>query len=188
MRKIFLATLLILFLIPGLTRAICEGPLVPCGRDLNDNGKIDPEEQCQFCHLFVLFNNVVDYLLTCLAPIIAVLMLVIGGFYFLIAGPSPARVGRAKSIVTTAIIGITIIMISWVFINTFFTYIGIAKWTGLGTWWEIDCSGGGGVPSTCAGFGGFCSGVGECRLNNGSCHVFSPLGCEPFPCCCIVHH
>jgi len=29
--------------------------------------------------------------------------------------------------------------LAWVFLNTFFDYIGVAEWTGLGSWWQIDC-------------------------------------------------
>jgi len=135
MRKIFLITLLLfLFLVPISTQAaiICDvPPLVPCGRA----GTPD----CQFCHIFVLINNILNYILTCLTPIIAALMMVIGGFYLLIAGGSPELFSRAKSIVTAAVIGLVIIFVSWVFLNTFLDMIGVAEWTGLGTWWKIEC-------------------------------------------------
>jgi len=119
-----------LFLSPVSVQAICEGPIVPCG------GEGDP---CQFCHIFVLLNNIINYVLTCLTPIVAGFMMVLGGFYFLIAGPSPEKVKQANSVITAAVIGLVIIMISWIFLNTFLDMIGVAEWTGLGTWWEIEC-------------------------------------------------
>ncbi|XOB40254.1 MAG: pilin [Candidatus Nealsonbacteria bacterium] len=119
-----------LFLFPFQTQAICEGQIVPCG------GSGNP---CTFCHIFVLLNNILSFILTCLAPIISGLMLMIGGFYFLAAGPSPEKVTQAKSILTATIIGLVIILASWVFLNTFLTGIGVAEWTGLGTWWKIQC-------------------------------------------------
>jgi len=119
-----------LFLVPVRVLAICQGPLVPCGGEGNP---------CQFCHIFVLINNILNFILTCLTPIIASLILVIGGFYLLTAGPSPEKVSQAKSIITAAVIGIVIIFVAWVFLNTFLDAIGVAEWTGLKTWWKIEC-------------------------------------------------
>ncbi len=107
--------------------AICEGPIVPCGGD----------NPCQFCHIFVLITNIVNYVLTCLVPIIAGLMIIIGGLYLLAAGASPETLGKAKSVITAAVIGLVIIFLAWVFLNTLLDFMGIADWTGLGTWWEF---------------------------------------------------
>jgi len=131
MKNLFLLTfVLILALSPALVLAICTGSLVPCGGEGNP---------CQFCHIFVLINNIITLILTCLAPIVAGLMLVIGGLYLLAAGPSPENVSKAKSIITSAVIGLVIIFVAWVFLNTFLAAIGVADWTGLTTWWEIKC-------------------------------------------------
>jgi hypothetical protein len=127
----FLPTVILVFFflsLAGQIFAICEGPIVPCGGEGNP---------CQFCDIFVLINNIIGFILTCLTPIIAGLMLVFGGLYMLTAGPSPERVGQAKSIITSVIIGLVIIFIAWVFLNTFLSYIGLASWTG--TWWQIQC-------------------------------------------------
>lgn len=131
--------MLFLFLTPVSVWAGCEGPIVPCG------GEEDP---CQFCHIFELLNNIINYVLTCLTPIVAGFMMVLGGFYFLIAGPRPEKVSKAKSVITAAVIGLVIIFLSWVFLNTFLDMIGVAKWTGffdnpatpeIEGWWQIKC-------------------------------------------------
>ncbi len=127
-----------LFLIPNQTQAA----LVPCG------GETQPA--CQFCHIFVLLNNIFVFLLIPnadinnnfpLVPTIAGLMLIIGGLYLLTAGASPSALGKAKSVITAAIIGMVIIFIAWVFLNTLLSFMGIAVWTGLGTgpggWWDF---------------------------------------------------
>lgn len=111
--------------------AICEGPIVPCG--------MSGQPICQFCHIFALINNILNFLLTCLTPVIAGLMLVFGGLYLLTAGTSPERFSQAKSIITAVIIGLVIVFLSWIFLNTFLDAIGVAEWTGLGTWWKISC-------------------------------------------------
>jgi len=110
--------------------AICEGPLVPCGFG---------GDQCHFCHIFVLIDNIINFILTCLTPIFAGFMIIIGGIYLLIAGGSPELFDKAKKVLTGAVIGLVVIFVAWVFLNTFFDYIGVAEWTGLGTWWEIKC-------------------------------------------------
>jgi len=132
-QNLFLLTfVLILALSPALVLAICTGPLVPCGGEGNP---------CEFCHIFVLINNVISFSLTCLAPLVAVLLLVFGGFYLLTAGPDPEKVKKARSIIFSAVIGLVIIFVAWVFLNTFLDFIGVVEWTGLKTWWKIDCGG-----------------------------------------------
>jgi len=115
--------------------------------------------------------------LTCLTPIIAGLMLTLGGFYFLIAGPSPEKVRDAKAIITAAVIGLVIIFVAWIFLNSFLSYIGLANWTGK--WWKINCG------PTCAEIGGICLWPSECAGLGGNCHALSPLDCID-PCCCIL--
>lgn len=130
-KNILLLIFLFLSLVPIPVQADCEGPIVPCGTSTTS--------PCRFCDIFELINNIFGYILTCLAPILAGLMLVIGGFYLLAAGPSPEKVGKAKSVVTATVIGLVIVFIAWVFLNTFLNMIGVAEWTGLKNWWEIKC-------------------------------------------------
>jgi len=103
--------------------ADCGGPIVPCG------GQEQPA--CQFCHIFVLITNIINFILTCLTPVIGGLMLIIGGLYLLTAGINPQSLNRAKSVITAAIIGIVIIFIAWVFLNTLLAYMDIKTWTGF---------------------------------------------------------
>ena len=66
-------------------------------------------------------------------------MLIIGGLYLLISGASPKSFENAKSAITAAVVGLVIIFVSWVLLNTLFTYLGVSEWTGLESWWEIQC-------------------------------------------------
>jgi len=142
MKKILPAILLILILLFSANQvlaAICTGPIVPCG------GAGNP---CQFCHIFVVIANIINFVLTCLAPIVAALMFVISGLLFMVSHFSdaevlaggtkggPALFSQAKKAVTATVIGLLIVFISWVFLSTFLDFIGYAKWTGLGTWWQ----------------------------------------------------
>ncbi|MGB9743562.1 MAG: pilin [Minisyncoccales bacterium] len=107
--------------------------LVPCGGP-------DQEPPCQFCHLFVLFDNVVKFLLLKIVPPVAVLMLVIAGLMFFTAMGDPNKVIRAKDIVQWTLIGLIIIYGAWIIVNTFFLLIDVADWTGLEKgWYKINC-------------------------------------------------
>jgi hypothetical protein len=131
-QKVFLIVLLVgFFLLSGgpALAAFCGGPLVPCG-----SGSQAP---CRFCHIFVLISNIINFVLTCLTPIIAALMLVLGGLFMLVSGPNPEMLGKAKAIITATVIGIVIIFIAWVFLNTLLSYMGIMDWTGLKDWWQV---------------------------------------------------
>ena len=146
MKKIILTlTLLTVIFFPFQTMAICEGPIVPCGlsEDSPNTPGINESEPCTLCHLFALLDNILRFMLTCLAPIIAVLMLTMGGVLIILSQLDIVSISifsQAKSIITAVIIGLVIIFASWVFLNAFLSTIGIADWTGLGTWWQINCN------------------------------------------------
>lgn len=135
---IFLGLLFLAFT-PNLTQA---AGLVPCG------GK--GEVPCQLCHFFVMFDNIIDFLL--LPPPagggivlgIAALMIAIGGFMYIFAyvggvEKGPSMISQAKSLFTAVVIGLIIIYGAWSVLSTYFMFIGVANWTGLQDWWQIPC-------------------------------------------------
>ncbi|MCK4823240.1 hypothetical protein KA005_46225, partial [bacterium] len=82
------------------------------------------------------------FIITCLVPIVAVLMFTIGGVLFILSQFDIVSVdifSKAKGTVTAVVVGLVIIFVSWVFLNVFLSTIGIAEWTGLGSWWRITC-------------------------------------------------
>ncbi len=137
MKKIFLITLFVFTFLAFISSQSQAAGLVPCG------GKGEPA--CQFCHFFVLFDNVIDFVLFTLVPPIAVLMLVIAGFMYIGAVfeflPTPIHtISQAKSIITSVVLSLVIIFVAWILVNTFFMFIGVASWTGLkGGWFSINC-------------------------------------------------
>ena len=164
-KKLFAIIFSVFLLIPSLSyAAICEGRINPCPPDTDEDGRYgeieswtgeiiggydegdldkdrnEDKEMCQFCHLFVLGNNIIVYILTCLAPIISGVMLILGGFYLMIAGVDPGKMQKGKEIILAAIIGLVVIFVSWVILNTFLTSMGVAEWTGLDSWWEFNCN------------------------------------------------
>lgn len=138
MKKIFLIIFLgILILIPLISLA---AGLVPCG------GTGEPV--CEFCHFFVMFKNIVDFILFKIVPALAALLIAIGGFMYIIAytgaaGGGPEMMNRAKSLFMSVVWGLLICYGSWLIVSMFFTFIGVADWTKLSPdvkgWFIIDC-------------------------------------------------
>ena len=100
---------------------------------------------CQFCHFFVMFKEIIDFLLFKLVFPLAVLMIAIagimyiGGIFEFIPG-GIKTITQAKAILSSVVIGLLIIFSAWIIINLFFHIIGVAEWTGLGErWWVINC-------------------------------------------------
>jgi amino acid transporter len=128
--------LLTVFLFSSLIPLPVIAGLVPCG------GSGQPA--CQLCHLFVMVDNIIDYLFTYIVPPVALLVIVIGGISMITAGGEPEKVNRAKKIITATVIGLAIIFLALAFLYTFLDIVGVAEWTGLkswrlGDWWRIDC-------------------------------------------------
>ncbi|MDI6603006.1 MAG: pilin [Patescibacteria group bacterium] len=169
MKKIFLIISLILFFFSSIPHLV-QAKLVPCGcvgyfkkgteevccaeikTDEQGNvitdeeGKVICKEEgtpCQFCHLFVLFKNIVDFLLFEIVPLLAILMIVIAGAMYILAYlevvGDPKWISQAKSLIWSVVIGLILIYGAWLIVNLFFQIIGVEQWTGLGTWWEIKC-------------------------------------------------
>jgi len=109
--------------------------IVPCG------GTAQPE--CEFCHLFVLIQNIINFVLFYLVLPIATLLLVIGGLMFLLYGENPQQAEQAKSLLTAVIIGLVLIFSAWLVVGLFFTAIGLSDFAitgiGLNEWFTIDC-------------------------------------------------
>jgi hypothetical protein len=104
--------------------------LVPCG------GKGEPP--CQFCHLFVLLDNVIDFFLLKIVLPISVLLLAIGGFMFLFYAEDPKMVDQGKKILASVVIGLVIIFFAYLVVGTFLKMIGLAQWTQniYQNWWS----------------------------------------------------
>ncbi len=124
------------------TRIGCpsEG-LVPCGTE---------GCPCTLCDLFVMFSRIINYVLFEIVPVVAVLMIAIGGFMFMLAYAGkggPDTLSKARALLKSVAIGLILIYAAWIIINSFFMVIGVNEWTGLREgWWKIDCESS--VPSS----------------------------------------
>ncbi len=131
MKKFILFLFLLLFLLPlsVVYADNCPDGLVPCGL---------PDCPCTLCHFFEMIGNIVDFIQRILAPVLAVLMIVIGGTLMITAYISPNAGGenltRARSVFKATAIGLVIVWGGWIILNAFLTIIGVSA-----NWWIIQC-------------------------------------------------
>lgn len=157
----FLALFLLVPAILALGPTVQAAGLVPCGGsprccDAGESaaaGCPNPaaggccntncEPRCQLCHFFVLAQNLVNFILFTIVPPLAVLLMVIGGFLFIIgSGYDPGMIKQGKDIIQSVAMGLVILYGGWILVNTFFVFIGLAD-TDLGrnirNWFQINC-------------------------------------------------
>jgi hypothetical protein len=83
-----------------------QGGLVPCGQ----------EKACTLCDGFILFQNIYTFLLGLVASI-GVLAFVAGGLIIMTARADPQQVQRGKSVLVNSVIGIIIVLGSFLILN-----------------------------------------------------------------------
>jgi len=109
-------------------------PLVRCGNE--------GQPACTLCHLFETANRIFIFVRN-ISFIIGGLMLVVGGIMMLISGSSVRQLDLAKKIIKNVIIGLVIIMLSFIVITSILATFapGSATMFNLkGGTFEIDCN------------------------------------------------
>ena len=171
-----------------------QGGLVPCGRMCDDPCTAECEcAPCTLCHLFVLFKRIIDFLAKDVLFPLAVLMIVVGGVMFLTAAGDPGKMGTAKKILTSVVIGLVIIFLAWLIVDTIIMFI-TKSGSPLQNWKTINCPisgfcGDGNcdpweTPVNCS---ADCAAPAECP--NGACNVAGgecttcPADCNVTTCC-----
>src|SRR4030043_977625 len=118
MKKIFLISFFVLFLsstIFGQSHAAAG--FVPCG---------EPGNPCKLCHIFVMAKTIIDFIFKVVA-VLAALMFVIGGFTLLTSAGNPSRTENGRKILTSTVIGLAIVLGSWLVINTIMVSSGLVR-------------------------------------------------------------
>jgi len=111
MRKYLKVLIIFVFLIGLISASSVEAAgIVPCGTSTTPD--------CKLCHLWLLASNVINFITFTLAIPIAILSFVAAGVLFMISGGNENRIGLAKSIFTNTIIGIVIIFLAWLIVDT----------------------------------------------------------------------
>jgi len=128
--KIFLIIYLVAIVFIGsssVQAGFVTDPIVPCGT------KASPSS-CTLCHLWHLASNIINFISFNLAIPIATLLFVVAGILFLTSGGNEQRVGLAKSIFTSVVIGLLIIFCSWLLIDTLLKTIASGTFSGA---WNV---------------------------------------------------
>lgn len=130
MKKIILIS--IFYFLASVFLAQSAG-LVPCG-GLSD------QRACTYCDLLQLVKNVIDFLVYLIFPIAAI-MIIWGGIVVMTAGDSSERAGEGKKIITAAVVGILIALLSWLILDTIIQVTAPNfKVSNLGRpWQELKC-------------------------------------------------
>lgn len=113
---------------------VASARLVECGSRANP---------CNLCDLYILVQNIINFLMWGIAPALAVFVIAWGGFNILIAGGEPAKKQAGYKAIKTAIVGLLIVFGAWIIINEFLLFFS-SQTTGTATifsnpWTEVRC-------------------------------------------------
>jgi len=94
---------------------------------------------CQLCHFFILAKGILSFVVKIVLSVSA-LLIVVGGFMYLVCSSDSGCISRANSIFKSVAIGVAIMFAAWVIVGTVFVQLGVQSWTGLVHWHRIECS------------------------------------------------
>lgn len=149
-----------------------DEPLIPCGTEIETaDGKTEIKNPCTFCHFFVLIQNIYNFLIFIIVPPVAVVMIAIGGFFWLTAAGSPGRVQTGHRIILSVLAGLVIMYVAWLVISFGISLIAKnvvvydpAVWYNPTEWFDPKCE----VPGDS--MGGMSCSVGEWKcIDEGTC-------------------
>ncbi len=99
--------------------------LVPCGAKVDDPvTAVDETEVCEFSHLVLLINNIINFLLVSILLPLAAIMFAAAGFMIVTAGGDPGRISQGKEIFGSVLKGILIAFMAWLAVQTILVAVG----------------------------------------------------------------
>ena len=114
------------------TLIVQSAGLVPCGGF--------GQNPCTYCDLLVLADGIIRFLMYIIFPI-ATIMIGWGGIVIMTARESPERVKQGRAIITAAVVGILIALLSWLILDTIFKVIAPNfEAASLGPWQQLRCN------------------------------------------------
>ncbi len=94
-----------------------------------------PNDICGWCELIQLGQNIINFLIE-ISLVLVVAFIIYGGIMIMITGAKPEKLQASRSIIWSAVIGLVIVLASWVILNTFFHLLtGQLNWP----WDQIKC-------------------------------------------------
>ncbi len=133
MRRSSLITVCVLVAaVPASVFAVDFFPIVSCGST--------GQAPCNPCDLFAAVKHVIDLILYGVTGPIAAFMVVVSGGMMLLGGASPERFQQGKRLLTNTLIGVTIILLSWLAVNFLIKTLG--KGNTADSWYQFTCPAG----------------------------------------------
>lgn len=118
---------------------ITIGGLVPCGReDDNSSTRWDETKPCNLCHLVLMIQLIIDFLLK-LSAVVALFAIVLGGLLYIFSSGNQSRMESAKSGIKYALLGFVIIFIAWAMVATVLAILGYIDPLN-GEWYIVNCN------------------------------------------------
>jgi hypothetical protein len=97
--------------------------------------------KCDVCQIFELITNIYNYMVKIIMPILAGLLFLWGGIMMVMAGASEESYKKGKAIFVNTAIGVVIVLISWLAVNTILVeFARSANGFSSGSWWQgVKC-------------------------------------------------
>ncbi len=111
--KFFLLTPVLFFLTSNVSRAA----FIDIWKGTSNGGCNTSATGCSLCDGVKVAVNIIN-IMTELAVILTVGMTVYGAIMLMISGGSEERVRKGRGIITSAVIGLVIVLVGWLIINT----------------------------------------------------------------------
>jgi len=109
---VIVVTIVIAAGLPGRETKAAFEPLVnkSCAPDIGISQL--PGDPCSWDDLVGTIRRVINVIVVVLAPTLALLFVLLGGFMMMFGGPFPDRVSAGKNMITTALVGYILVLVS----------------------------------------------------------------------------
>lgn len=117
--SIFLLGLVFFSFTPSLVLAVgCGGPIFEKCAD----------KVCTIDEFKKTVNNVISFLVFCIATPVAIFMIIVGGLFLIFSAGNPERIGVGKKILLAAIIGLMLMYMAYGIVKLILTVLGATKY------------------------------------------------------------
>jgi hypothetical protein len=108
--------------------------LISCtGNPLNNDGSQNSNACTSLCNLIQTFVNIIFFVITICLFVLAPAFFAIGGIMMMLAGANPEMLSRGKSVLLSTVIGLAIVLCSYILVTTFVTVLNTTTSNGAPT-------------------------------------------------------
>ncbi len=109
-----------------------QGGLISCTGNYLPNAPAGTNPCTNLCDLINTFINIVYFILSIAIFIITPVSFIVGAIMIMISGANPEMLGQGKKILLGTVIGLIIVLCSYLIVATFIKVIGISGIAGFG--------------------------------------------------------